>query len=396
MNNDILPPKSPWRQDSPQPTIPPKSEPAQPGAVASQSASKPGVTNKRRRWSPKLWLPVVVGVLAIGCSAAIWWYTWAIQAPNRTSTHTEKFVVTEGMTADQIGTALEEKGFIRSRLAFRVYTQLQGVRGELQAGSYQLSRNESLADIVKNLQEAKSQDLVVTFYPGAVLRDPRTLDDSKRTDVYTMLQRAGFSDQAITTGLNAPYTHDLFAGKPAGSSLEGYVFGETYRFDADATVEAVLKHTFDVYYRAVQKSGIIESAKQRGLTLYQAITLASIVQREVSNGDDQKKVAQVFYKRLAEGMPLGSDVTFIYAADQRNVPRAVDLDSPYNTRIHAGLPPGPIATPGVSALEAVAHPAATDYLYFVAGDDGNTYFGKTAAEHDQNVAKYCHKLCSEL
>ncbi len=101
----------------------------------------------------------------------------------------------------------------------------------------------------------------------------------------------------------------------------------------------------------------------------------------------------MFYNRLKHNLPLGSDVTFIYAARQLGVTPSPDLNSPYNTRIHKGLPPGPISNMTISALEAVAHPAPGNYLFFVAGDDGTIHFARTAQEHEQNIQKYCHNLC---
>jgi UPF0755 protein len=135
--------------------------------------------------------------------------------------------------------------------------------------------------------------------------------------------------------------------------------------------------------------------KTRGLTLYQGITLASIVQRE-SGGGDEAQIASVFYNRLRIDMVLGSDVTYQYAADKAGVPRDVNLDSPYNTRRYPGLPPGPIAAPGLRALLGVANPAQTDYLYFLSGDDDVTYYGTTLAEHEKNIADHCKEKCQIL
>jgi UPF0755 protein len=108
------------------------------------------------------------------------------------------------------------------------------------------------------------------------------------------------------------------------------------------------------------------------------------------------QIAQVFYLRLAQSMPLGSDVTYQYIADRTGVARDPDLDSPYNTRRYAGLPPGPIATPGLKALLAVANPAQTDYLYFLSGDDDITYFGRTFQEHEANIKNHCQEKCQIL
>ena len=143
----------------------------------------------------------------------------------------------------------------------------------------------------------------------------------------------------------------------------------------------------------VQKHDLVKKYKQRGLTLYEGITLASIVQREVNGLDDQKKVAGVFYNRLKQDMMLGSDVTYQYIADKTGQQRSPSLDSPYNTRRYTGLPPGPIAVPGESALLAVAEPTKSDYLYFLSGDDDKTYFGKTEAEHERNIQQHCQKKC---
>ena len=132
--------------------------------------------------------------------------------------------------------------------------------------------------------------------------------------------------------------------------------------------------------------------KENGLNLYQGITLASIIQRE-SIGGDEPQIAQVFYTRLSIGMMLGSDVTYQYIADKTGVARDINLDSPYNTRRYTGLPPGPIATPGLNALLAVASPAPGDYIYFLSGDDDVTYFATTLEEHEANIRNHCQQKC---
>jgi UPF0755 protein len=144
-----------------------------------------------------------------------------------------------------------------------------------------------------------------------------------------------------------------------------------------------------------QMSPTIRNAfASEGLTPYQGLTLASIVEQEVSTQADRNQVAQVFLARLAQGMPLGSDVTAYYGALSAGQTPSVNYDSPYNTLLHKGLPPTPISSVSVSSLNAVAHPAKTSWLYFVTGDNGVTYFSKTLAQHQQLTQQYCHKLCS--
>jgi UPF0755 protein len=131
----------------------------------------------------------------------------------------------------------------------------------------------------------------------------------------------------------------------------------------------------------------------QGLTVFQGVTLASIVAQESGNPSDQPTIAQVFLSRLRQGMDLQSDVTADYAADTAGVARSVSIDSPYNTYLHSGLPPGPISNVTASALSAVAHPSNTSYLYFIAGDDGKVHYSVTEAEHEQQIQQFCTKSC---
>src|SRR5262249_5328923 len=132
-----------------------------------------------------------------------------------------------------------------------------------------------------------------------------------------------------------------------------------------------------------------------GLSTYKGVILASIIEQEVSTSGDRAQAAQVFLTRLEIGMPLGSDVTAYYGSIAAGLSPSLSYDSPYNTLIHSGLPPTPISNVNTAALQAAAHPASTDFLYFVTGDDGVTHFSHTLEEHQAATAQYCHKLCSE-
>ena len=186
-----------------------------------------------------------------------------------------------------------------------------------------------------------------------------------------------------------------FAGKPADATIEGYLYPETYFVTTDSTVEQLFSRTFDEFEKKIKENDLTTKLQARGFNLYEGITLASIIAKEVTKKDDQYQVAQVFETRLQEGMMLGSDVTYHYAADMLGVERVVNIDSPYNTRLHTGLPPGPIGNFNLQALQAVAEPADGDYLFFVAGDDGTTYFSRTYEEHQQNIQKHCQRLCTQ-
>jgi UPF0755 protein len=343
----------------------------------------PTVTSKKKR---RLW-PWIIGavlglILLVGVGSVVW-YKLALHPVNSQDTARTRIKIATGDSPAQIGQLLEQKKIIQSSLAFDVYTRLTNTRASLQAGLYSLSPSEPLSTIVDALVAGKVDQFSVTFLPGATVAEDEAV-----------LVKAGYSQSDIDAAFSKQYDHPLFATKPASADLEGYIYGDTYKFDSDATIGQILTRTFDEYYSVVTKHDLINGFQQQGLSLYQGVTLASIVQREVSSSDDQRHVAQIFLKRLQMNMPLGSDVTYHYAAQKMGVAPSPSLDSPYNTRLYSGLPPGPIATPGLTALEAVANPAPGDYLYFLSGDNGTTYYATTEAEHQANIDNYCKVKCA--
>lgn len=351
-------------------------------------------------------LAVILMILIVGGYV---WFSTQLDPVNADNHMVQRVEVKEGTAFTYIASRLKERGLIRSTVAFDVYARVTGKRSAVQAGTCSLTASESAREILNKLTSGCHDFKSITFYPGATIEKPlykpahAELDDTM--NIKSVLERAGYSSSEIQAALAKSYNSPLFADKPDGASLEGYIYGETYYVDTDATAEHVLEKTFAQMYKEV--GPLIPAYKQQGLNLYQAITLASIIQRELNcEGKPEERrarcqgyqetIAQIFLKRLRENMTLGSDVTFIYAADMMKVAPSVKIDSPYNTRIHPGLPPGPIASPGASALQALAHPSDTDYLFFIAGDDGLIYFAKTDAEHQKNIKEHCQKLCNEL
>ena len=215
------------------------------------------------------------------------------------------------------------------------------------------------------------------------------------------LAELGYSAEEINTAFNASYDFDFLASRPEGASLEGYLFGETHEFYREATVREILTRFLEGTKQVIDDNNLVERYNARGLSLFEGITLASIVQKESVAGE-MPTVAQVFLTRLSSGWVLGSDVTVSYALDLLDPNReiyidnsaALMIDSCYNTRLYGGLPCGPISNPGLSALLAVAEPSDTAYLYFLTGDDGVMYYSYTEAEHNQNAYLHCQTLCN--
>ncbi len=330
-------------------------------------------------------------VLAIG---GFLWYNLQLSPVGGDTGQLIKVKIVAGSSPQEIGISLKKSKVIRSVAAFNIYTRLSGRRNNLQAGVYRLSPSDSTRQIVSHLVNGSVDTFNITFYPGATVTDGTDAAESEKDDVTTMLLRAGYTQAEIDYALSAQYDSPLFAGKPAVMGLEGYIYGETYNFNAGASVSDILSRTFEEFYSEVEKDNLVAKFASHGLNLYQGITMASIIQREVSNPEDQKVVAQIFYSRLSEGMRLESDVTYQYICDKLGVPRDVKYDSRYNTRLYTGLPIGPISSPGRSALQAVAEPATSSYLYFLSGDDDVTYFAYTNTEHEQNRADHCIVKCA--
>lgn len=349
---------------------------------------KPKVPKILKSETRPMWLklailitPVTIVFILTGIVGVNKWYNESLQPLSVIATENVSVEIPEGSNARDIGKLLDEKELIRNATAFAWYVDREGLRQQLQAGTYQLNAAYSVPDIVTILAEGKIDTSLVTIIPG------KRLDE-----IRSALIKSDFDAAEVDAALNKSYNHPLLASRPKNASLEGYIFPETYQLTSGSSLDSLFTRAFDEFYSLINQD-MKDGFRDNNLNLYEAITLASIIEKEVDNDKDRPIVAQIFLKRLNEGLRLDSDVTFFYAAAIDGQKPTVDYDSPYNTRVNAGLPPGPISNFSISALQAVAAPANTDYLYFVAGDDGKTYFAKTLEKHEENVQKYCIELC---
>jgi UPF0755 protein len=368
---------------------------------------------RRKKWFFVLSAALLLAMAIVG---GFLWYQTQLQPVDASNTSVQRVEIKEGASFGYVADRLEERGVIRSSLAFRLFASLQGKQSALKAGACNLTPADSASQVLEKITAGCHDFKVVTFYPGATLEPSlyaktkarESNKEFKDLSIRGSLREAGFHDSEISDAFAARYESPLFASKPAGEGYEGYVFGETYYVDTGATAKDVLKTAFDYMHSIVTAEQLEQKFKSQGLNLYEGITLASIVERELDcEGKPteerqarcyayQQQIARVFYNRLDRGMSLGSDVTSIYASDKLNIASSVDVDSPYNTRRYTGLTPGPIATPGKLALRAVANPSEGDNLYFLAGDDGLIYFAKDEAGHQANIANHCKLYCGDL
>lgn len=335
-----------------------------------------------QRRGSRLFLRLGIGALILAMLATVGTLTWFSYSINTPVGGSDSQVVTipAGSSIQEISQILSQKKLIRSTGAFELYARIGPAHGQLKPGPYQLSPGMSTVQILDYLSAGKIA--VRTF----IARDGLTL--AQLADSY---EQQGFGSAADFTAAVGVAKLSANAQTFFGSSmsLEGLLPADSYQLViTDPASKLVEKMLTNLDEKIIPAFAAVSPYPGK-LTAYQVMTLASIVEKEASTPADRAGVAGVFYNRLARGIKLESDVTVIYLTG-RIEPTAADLaiNSPYNTRRFAGLPPTPIAAVSLSALEATLKPTPSSYLFFIGGKDGKTYYANTYAEHLVNIDKY--------
>jgi UPF0755 protein len=271
-----------------------------------------------------------------------------------------------------------EAGVVRSRVAFLATTAARGVSRNLKAGEYEVPQSATTWHVVSLLASGQVRQRTVLHPEGATVSELGRLLEAEQLASADAIARVATDRRFLSAhGIEAP-------------SVEGYLFPDTYQFVRGMTPEELLGRMVQ-RMRAKVTPAMRERARERGLSVHELLTLASIIEREAVIKDEQRLIAAVFWNRLRIGMPLQADPTVQYAvAKERRALSRADLvvDHPYNTYVRAGLPPGPIASPGLGAIEAALDPAPVKYLFFVAQDDRRHHFSISVDDHNRAVARY--------
>jgi UPF0755 protein len=297
------------------------------------------------------------------------------------------FVVSENETANSIADRLQADGLIRSSTYFKLKMRLSNADSKLQAGRFTLQKGMSVDQIINALTtSAAVQVVTVRFQEGW-----------RTEQIAETLVQAGLiqtTDQFTNAIQNGSWNYDFLASRPSNTSLEGFLFPDTYQFRADATPDDIINTMLQNFQTRVPAA---EQAKAQalGLNFYQVMTIASIVEREAAVPEERPIIASVYYNRIKQTMPLQADPTVQYAVGKSGdwwpqiSPNDLDTQSSYNTYQNPGMPPGPICDPSLASIEAALAPATTDYVYFVAKGDGSGQhlFAKTYAEQQANIKK---------
>ena len=281
-----------------------------------------------------------------------------------------------GTSVDGIARTLKQNGIIRSRFAFDAFARVR--HGTLKAGVYRFDHPAPMIGVYQRLHNGDVYTIALTIPEGFNI-----------FDVAAAVEKAGLAQKDVFLTAEQQDTAMIRDIDPNAPSLEGYLFPDTYKLSPNMPPERILGEMVAHFRREAQLLGLTQNIPA-------TVTLASLVERETPVASDRPVVASVFNNRLAHGMPFDTDPSVIYAAllEKRyhGAIYASDLKaaSPYNTYLHAGLPPGPICNPGIPSLEAAMHPARTSYLYFVSDpqNPGHSRFAATLEEHEKNVAAY--------
>jgi UPF0755 protein len=309
------------------------------------------------------------------------WYSYQINAPMSSTSQKVPFHIDQGESSDQIASDLAAKGLIRSPEVFLVYLRYQDKGAQLEAGDFVLDKTMNMLQIISALGNAKVQQVSVTLTPGSTLK--------------AMAQGAataglGTAASYVTAASDLSWPYDFLQGRPQGApgNLEGFLFPDTYQLDKGSTTRDLVKRQLDQFGQQVTpalRAQIAQPAPGRPAeTLYTVVTLASIVEREVTKDPDRAIVCGIFYNRLAIHMALQDDITVLYGLNKLQGPltdQDKQKDTPYNTYLHPGLPVGPISNPGLASISACAGPQKTDYYFFFADANKVTRYAKTYAEH---------------
>jgi UPF0755 protein len=320
-----------------------------------------------------------------------------INRPAGVSDELMPFTIAPGETAASISTHLAEAGLITDSDLFNLYMRHLRLDSTLEAGNYLLRANMAMPEVAQNLQHSTADEVVFTVPEGwrmEQLAEHLQANDIADAQEFIAYVRQGVTQEGLTTKF--PFLNDRPPGAP--TSLEGFLFPDTYRVPKDSDVKTIVNIMLDNFGRRFDQS-LRDAAQAQGSSVYDVTSLAAIVEREAVIPAERPVIASVYLNRLAQGKALESDPTVQYALGYQPdtnqwwktplpLEDLVGVDSEWSTYLHPGLTPGPICSPGISSIEAVVNPAQTDYIFFYSRGDGSHAFAVTWEEHLKNQEEY--------
>jgi UPF0755 protein len=333
----------------------------------------------------------ILGFLLLIFAGGFVWYERAIAPVAPGSDVRESITIEGGSSTADIGEFLQGHGLIRSARAFDLYTRLHGYQGALQAGKFVLRASMGVPEIVEVLVTGKAEEMIITIPEGFSVREIDALLAERG------LMKAGeliacAQDCDVSSFKFLPQKLEgIVVGEAPGGRLEGYLFPDTYFVvAADFVPKFFLERMLSAFQKKVLE-GLKEDLRKSGRSLHEVMTMASLVEKETREDAERAVVAGILWKRLKEGLRLDVDATVRYAVGKSTEPLTLgdlNIDSPYNSRKRGGLPPGPIANPGLKSVLAALKPKETPYWYYLHGADGAIHYAETNEQHNVNKFDY--------
>ena len=295
------------------------------------------------------------------------------------SQQTQTVDISQGMTLRQISNYLEDQYLIRNAISFQLLAHLQKKQGQIQVGEYELSPAMAPKEILEKVTSGKTILHAVTIPEGYRI-----------TEIAALLEERGLADKDEFIRQTENEVVIQSTGVES-DSLEGYLFPETYHFSKNTPEKKIIRKMTDTFKEQVQTPEVLARAKALDLSLHQVVTLASLIEKETGTDEERTIISSVFHNRLKINMLLQTDPSVIYAIqnfDGNIRKKDLSIDSPFNTYKYKGLPPGPIASPGLQSILAALEPSETGFLYFVSRKDGSHQFSSNLPDHNRAVQKY--------
>ncbi len=305
-----------------------------------------------------------------------WWF--CLHPVSRSGRNGEVVYIRSGLSSGKIAGFLKGKGLIKNKFYFLLIAKIFDVDKGLKSGEYLFNKNMSTLNILHRLKNGMVLTHPVVIPEGYnIYQVARVLEQKGILSSFSLLKVC--NDKELCRRLNIE-----------ADSVEGYLFPDTYFLAKDMNPEQIIMLMVNRFYEVLPEDAET-LAKARNMSLHEIVILASLIEKETSDRKEMPLIAAVFYNRLRKGMPLQCDPSVLYAigeVSKRLTKKDLQIDSPYNTYLNRGLPPGPIANPGLKAVKAALNPSELDYLYFVSQNNGTHYFSKSLPEHNYAVLKY--------
>lgn len=331
-----------------------------------------------QRWIKRILLTGFWGFLVlIWVVIGVFYYQGSRPASEDSQPRT--FEVQPGMTLKQVALELYRQGLIRSPSAFQAIAYIKSKETQVMVGEYSLSPSMLPSEIILRVTSGKT-----VLYPVTIPEGYRI------TEIAALLHSEGLAEPESFIRQTRDEKLIRSLGIPT-DSLEGYLFPETYHFSKFTSEEKIVRTMVSTFKDKTSKNSLLKSAKESPLSWHEIITLASLIEKETGMDSERKMISSVFHNRLRKNMRLQTDPTVIYAIEKfdGNIrKRDLKIDSPYNTYVYKGLPPGPIASPGIKSIVAAISPIESNNLYFVSRKNGSHHFSSTLLEHNRAVRKY--------